>query len=157
MLQVNEDYISRNREQDIGVDLVRLDEAEADEMWSYVAKKSNQVWLWWVLDHNTNEPIAYVFGTREHAYLDDLRDILGLYFEIKTIYTDGNPAYLNITESTVIQGKRNTQKIEGRHTALRTWCSRLVRKGIRFSKTFQMHKIAVGLVINYWYFGRVLW
>ena len=111
----------------------------------------------WILDHNTNEPIAYVFGTREHAYLDNLRDILGLYFEIKTIYTDGNPAYLNITESTIIQGKRNTQKIEGRHTALRTWCSRLVRKGIRFSKTFQMHKIAVGLVINYWYFGRVVW
>ena len=51
MLQVNEDYISRNREKSIDVDLVRLDEAEADEMWSYVGKKSNQVWLWWILDH----------------------------------------------------------------------------------------------------------
>jgi len=29
-----------------------------------------------------------------------------------------------------------------------------VRKGIRFSKTEQMHKISVGLVINYWFFGR---
>jgi len=139
------------------VDLVRLDEAEADEMWSFVSNKENQVWLWWILDHNTNEPIAYTFGTKEHAYLDDLRDILGMYFAISTIYTDGNPAYLNITESEVVQGKRNTQKIEGRHVGLRTWCSRLVRKTLRFSKTFQMHSIAVGLVINYWYFGRALW
>jgi len=118
ILQVNEDFIRRNRVEGFEVDLVRLDEAEADEMWSFYGSKENQVWLWWILDHKTGEPIAYVFGTREHAYLDDLRDLLGSYFEIKTIYTDGNPAYQNITESTVIQGKRNTQKIEGKHTAL---------------------------------------
>ena len=154
---VNEPYIKRNREQGLEIDLVRLGEAEADEMWSFVGNKDNQVWLWWILDHNTNEPIAYTFGTKEHVYLDQLRDILGCYFEIKTIYTDGNQAYLNITESDVIQGKDNTQKIEGRHTGLRTWCSRLVRKSVRFSKTLQMHRIAVGLVINYWYFGNRFW
>ncbi|MDR1382463.1 MAG: IS1 family transposase, partial [Planctomycetaceae bacterium] len=49
--------------------------------------------------------------------------------------------------------KKNTQKIERNHLSLRTWCSRLVRKGIRFSKTELMHKIVVGLVINYWFFG----
>ena len=126
-------------------------------MWSFVGCKKNQVWLWWAIDHNTGEPIAYVFGTKEHAYLNDLRGVLGLHFDIKTIYADGNPAYLNITESKVVQGKRNTQRIENKHIGLRTWCSRLVRKGIRFSKTFQMHKIVVGLVINFWYFGNVLW
>ncbi len=35
-------------------------------------------------------------------------------------------------------------------------CSRLVRKGIRFSKTNQMHSIVVGLVINVCFFGRAL-
>ena len=101
--------------------------------------------------------MAYVFGTKEYAYLDELRDILGWYFDIKTIYVDGNPAYMSITESEVVQGKRNTQKIENKHISLRTWCSRLVRKGIRFSKTLQMHKIAVGLVINFWFFANKLW
>lgn len=126
-------------------------------MWSFVGKKSNQCWLWWVLDHNTGEPIAYTFGTREHANLDELRNILNLSFDIHTIYTDGNPAYLNITESKVVQGKRNTQRIENKLISLRTWCSRLVRKGIRFSKSFQMHRIAVGLVINFWFFARKVW
>ncbi len=34
------------------------------------------------------------------------------------------------------------------------FCSRLVRKGLRFSKTHQVHSIVVGLVINIWFFGR---
>jgi insertion element IS1 protein InsB len=71
--------------------------------------------------------LAYTFGTREHANLDQLRDIINPYFDIKTIYTNGNPAYQNITESQVIVGKRNTQKIENKHISLRTWSSRLVR------------------------------
>ena len=137
--------------------MVRVGEVEADEMWSFVGNKQTQVWLWWALDHKTNEPIAYVFGTKEHAYVDHLRDMLAVYCVIGTFYTDGNPAYLQITESDVVQGKRNTQKIEGRHTGLRTWCSRLVRKSIRFSKDYTMHTIVVGLVINYWYFGNVFW
>ncbi|MDR1985714.1 MAG: IS1 family transposase [Treponema sp.] len=50
--------------------------------------------------------------------------------------------------------KNNTQKIERKHLWLRR-CGRLVRKGIRFSKTEQMHKIVVGLIINVWFLGRV--
>jgi insertion element IS1 protein InsB len=128
-----------------------------DEMWSFVHDKSQQYWLWWVIDHKTGEPLAYTFGTKEHANLDQLRDIINPYFDIKTIYTDGNPAYQNITESQVIVGNRNTQKIENKHISLRTWSSRLVRKGIRFSKSHEMHRIVVGLIINFWLFGRKVW
>ncbi|MHC6203599.1 IS1 family transposase [Breznakiellaceae bacterium SP9] len=43
----------------------------------------------------------------------------------------------------------------GGQLSLRTWSTRLVRKGIRFSKSEQMHKIVIGLVINIRFFGRV--
>ena len=46
---------------------VRLEvafEAEIDEQWSYVGKKSNQRWLWYAVDHATNTVLAYVFGKR---------------------------------------------------------------------------------------------
>jgi IS1 family transposase len=128
-----------------------------DEMWSFVHDKSQQYWLWWVVDHKTGEPLAYVLGTREYAYLDELRDLLGIYFDIDTVYADGYQAYKNITESTVVASKKNTWRIEGLHTSLRTWCSRLVRKGIRFSKSHQMHRIVLGIIINFWFFGRQLW
>ncbi|WP_343383273.1 IS1 family transposase [Candidatus Bathycorpusculum sp.] len=73
------------------------------------------------------------------------------------VYCDNNSAYkMRITESVVDVGKRNTQRIERKHLSLRTWCSRLVRKGIRFSKSLVMHKIVVGLIINFWFFKRDL-
>ena len=69
--------------------MVRVDEVEADEMWSFCGNKKNQVWLWWALDHGTNEPMAYIFGTRERAYVNDLRDMLGVCCVINTFYVDG--------------------------------------------------------------------
>ena len=49
---------------------------EMDEMWSYYHDKSHQVWLWWAIDHNTGVPVAFVFGTREYKYLDELLELL---------------------------------------------------------------------------------
>jgi IS1 family transposase len=101
-------------------------------------------------------PIAYSFGTREHKCLDELCALLAP-FKIKIVYSDDNFAYKKrITQSVVITGKRNTQRIERKRLSLRTWCTKLVRKGIRFSKTHLMHRIVVGLVINFWFFGLQL-
>jgi len=38
--------MERNRDKTVDVILVRIAEVEADEMWSYVGNKKNQVWLW---------------------------------------------------------------------------------------------------------------
>jgi insertion element IS1 protein InsB len=128
-----------------------------DEMWSFVHDKSQQYWLWWAIDHNTGVPLAFCFGTREYKYLDELLILLAP-FNIQTVYTDDNPAYdSKITHSWLITGKTNTQRIERKHLSLRTWCSRLVRKGIRFSKRHDMHVIVIALIINFWFFCRVLW
>ena len=127
-----------------------------DEMWSFVHDKSQQYWLWWAVDHSTGTPLAYCFGTREHKHLDELRILLAP-FHITTIYADDNYAYKkHITESVVVTGKRNTRHIERNHLSLRTWCSRLVRKGIRFSKLHLMHRIVISLVINCRFWGRAL-
>ena len=150
-------YIESHRKSHIEIEFIPVEEAEMDEMWSFVHDKAHQCWLWWAIDHNTGEPLAYVLGTREYINLDRLLDQLD-YFDIDIVYCDNNYAYKSqITDSIVITGKRNTQKIERKHLSLRTWCSRLVRKGIRFSKKLQMHCIAVGLVINFWFFNRIPW
>jgi insertion element IS1 protein InsB len=126
-----------------------------DEMWSYYSNKSHQIWLWWAIDHNTGIVVAYWFGTRAHKNLDELLALLSP-LQIGQVYTDGNYAYYErFEEDTLVVTKKNTQKIERKHLSLRTWSARLVRKGIRFSKSKQMHKIAVGLIINIWFFGRV--
>ena len=126
---------------------------EVDEMWSFYGDKGQQLWLWWAMDHDSGEVIAYWFGSREHNNLDELKALLSP-LNIEKVYSDGNDAYVErFSAKVLVVSKKNTQKIERKHLSLRTWCSRLVRKGIRFSKTEQMHKIAVGLVMNVWFFG----
>jgi IS1 family transposase/transposase-like protein len=153
---VNQTYLENLNNQNIIIEIVSAIEAEMDEMWSFVHDKSQQYWLWWAIDHNTGKALAFCFGTREHKYLDELLALLAP-FGIEKVYADDNPAYKSrIDEENLVTGKRNTQKIERKHLSLRTWCSRLVRKGIRFSKKHDMHKIVVALIINFWFFNRVL-
>jgi insertion element IS1 protein InsB len=146
---INKEYFAKHTN---GLSPLKI-RIEMDEMWSFYGDKGHQLWLWWAIDHDTGEAIAYWFGTREHGNLDKLKTLLAP-LKIEKVYTDGNDAYVvRFPAKVLVVSKKNTQKIERKHLSLRTWCSRLVRKGIRFSKTEQMHKIAVGLVIKVWFFG----
>jgi IS1 family transposase/transposase-like protein len=154
---INYDYLDSRRNGDITVEVVPVNEVEMDEMWSFAGDKRHQYWLWWAIDHVTGEPLAFHFGTREYENPDELLALLRP-FDIKAVYSDNNFAYQSrVSNSEVVTGKENTQKIERKHLSLRTWCSRLVRKGIRFSKDHRMHKIVVALVINFWFFQRIIW
>ena len=53
-------------------------------------------------------------------------------------------------------GKENTQKIESKHSNLRTRIKRLVRRTLCFSKTEHMHDLVIGLFINRYEFGQPL-
>ena len=125
-----------------------------DEMWSFYHDKKHQIWLWWAVEHDTNIPLAYTFGTREHKYLDKLLDLLKP-FPIRTVYADNNFAYENkIKDKVLIRGKKNTQKIERNHLTLRTRLKRLARKTICFSKDKDIHQSVIGTFINIYFFGR---
>lgn len=125
-----------------------------DEMWSFYHDKKHQIWLWWAVEHKTNIPLAYTFGTREHKYLDKLLDLLKP-FPIRTVYADNNFAYENkIKDKVLIRGKKNTQKIERNHLTLRTRLKRLARKTICFSKDKDIHQSVIGTFINIYFFGR---
>ena len=127
-----------------------------DEMWSFYHDKKHQIWLWWAVDHETNIPLAYTFGTREHKYLDKLLELLKP-FNIGTVYADNNFAYESrITDKTLINGKKNTQKIERNHLTLRTRIKRLSRRTICFSKDKDIHESVIGTFINIFSLNVVL-
>lgn len=125
-------------------------------MWSFYHDKKHQIWLWWAVDHATNVPLAYTFGTREHRYLDELLDLLSS-FNIGKVYSDDNYAYHDKISADILEtGKRNTQQIERQHLTLRTRIKRLCRKSICFSKSEIIHKAVIGTFINTFFFGRKL-
>ena len=128
--------------------------AEMDEMWSYVSKKKNQSWLWWAVDHDTNTPLAFVFGARTDDILCELLVLLEQH-NIDKVYTDNNFAYSRIIPSEVhFIGKRNTQRIERNHLTLRTRLKRLARRTICFSKDNEIHQAVIGTFINREFFDK---
>ena len=131
----------------------RCEEAELDEMWSFVHDKGNQRWLWHAIDHKTGKVLAYVFGRRKNVVFKKLKALLEP-FGIRHYYTDDWAAYSRyLDEAKHHIGKRNTQKIERKHLTLRTRIKRLARKTICFSKLEKMHDIVIGLFINRYEFG----
>jgi insertion element IS1 protein InsB len=134
--------------------VIRLtDEAEVDEMWSFIGRKQDQRWLWHAIDHRSGKVLAYVFGRRQDDVFLKLKELLEP-FGITTYYTDYWGAYTRHIDADEHEpGKRNTQKIERKHLTLRTRIKRLARKTICFSKTIQMHDIVIGLFVNRYEFG----
>jgi insertion element IS1 protein InsB len=137
----------------VDVVISRVEDAEVDEMWSYVGKKQEQRWLWHAIDHWSGKVLAYVFGRRKDEVFLKLKALLAP-FGITRYHTDDWGAYtrhLDADEHT--PGKRNTQKIERKHLTLRTRIKRLTRKTICFSKSIEMHDIVIGLFVNRYEFG----
>jgi insertion element IS1 protein InsB len=150
---VNRPLIAGLATSQVEVVLQRVDAAEVDEMWSFVAKKTEPRWLWRALDHRTGKVLAYVFGRRKDEVFGKLKKLLEP-FGITRYYTDDWGAYQrNLAPEVHCPGKRNTQQIERKHLTLRTRIKRLVRKTICFSKSIQMHDIVIGLFINRYEFG----
>lgn len=128
-------------------------EAEVDEMWSFVQSKTQQRWLWWAINHNTGQVLAYVLAERKDEAFVALKALLEP-FGITQFYSDGWGAYeRHIASGFHTVGKRNTQKIERKHLTLRTRIKRLARKTICFSKSIVMHDVVIGLFINRVAFG----
>jgi insertion element IS1 protein InsB len=130
-----------------------IEEAECDELWSFVGSKAHQRWLWYAIDQATGKILAYVLGNRKDEAFIKLKALLEP-FGITRFYTDDWGAYERHLESeNHIIGKENTQKIERKNLTLRTRIKRLVRKTICFSKKILMHDIIIGLFINRYEFA----
>jgi IS1 family transposase len=151
---VNQALLSRLNPDDITAVVQRVEEAEVDEMWSYVGNKDEQRWLWHAIDHATGVVLAYVFGRRKDEVFLALKQLLEP-FGITRYYTDHLGAYQRHLEPDVhCPSKRYTQQIERKHLTLRTRIKRLARKTICFSKSAQMHDIVIGLLVNRYEFAR---
>ncbi|PKK35981.1 hypothetical protein BWI96_13170 [Siphonobacter sp. SORGH_AS_0500] len=123
-------------------------------MWSYVEKKKNPRWLWWVEDAITGKIVAFVFGRRTNA---TFRRLLALLEQAKIRthqwVTDAWWAYLDcLDQSKRIQDKSLMQSLERKHLTLRSRIKRLARKTIDFSKSQIMHDTVIGLFINRFFF-----
>ena len=134
--------------------VIRLaEEAEVEELWSYIKGKKEPRWLWHAIEHRSGKVLAYVFGRRKDEVFLKLKALLEP-FGIPTYLTGSWGAYMRHLDAAEHQpGKRHTQKIERKHLTLGTRIKRLARKTICFSKSIQMHDMVIGLFVNRYEFG----
>jgi insertion element IS1 protein InsB len=134
----------------------QVEEAEVDEMWSFVEKKSQQRWLWHAIDHRTGVVLAYMLGTHQDDVFLQLKTFLAP-FGIRHFYTDGAELYnRHLEPEQHIVGKTQTQNIERKHLTFRTRLKRCMRKTICFSKSILLHAIVIGLFVNRYEFGMLV-
>ena len=84
MSQVNYSALELAKSSD-AVELVCYVDAEMDEMWSYVQKKSEPRWLWYAIDHNSSKVLAYVLGRRKDKVFQNLKSLLTLVLDKRVV------------------------------------------------------------------------
>jgi insertion element IS1 protein InsB len=144
------------RPDDVAVSIGRIEDAEMDEMWSFVGNKQEPRWLWHAIDHQTGKVLASVFGRRSDEVFLQLKARLEP-FGLTRCFTDHWGAYpRHLAPETPIPGKRHTQQIERKHLTLRIRIKRRMRKSIGFSTSIELHDIVSGLFVNRYEFGLLV-
>ena len=123
------------------VKLLRL-QAEADEMWSFVARRQNKQWVWIAIDVETRQVIAFYVGDRSRKSARKLWDRIPLvYHQQANFDTDDWEAYKGVIPTSqhrvCAKGSGRTNIIERFNCTLRQRVSRL---SVQFST---MHVISL--------------
>jgi len=74
-VEVNEPLIEKLNPSSVAI-VQRIEEAEVDEMWSFVGSKKCQRWLWQAIDHESGTILAYGLSDHKDDAFKQLKDML---------------------------------------------------------------------------------
>jgi IS1 family transposase len=130
------------------------DVLELDEVWSFVLKKSQQVWIWLALCRRTRQIVAWMPGPRDHITLRQLWDRIPASYKAATCFTDFWESYAQVIPQeqhrSCAKQEGETNHIERFNLTLRQSVARLVRKTLSFSKQHLWHYRAIRNFLVYY-------
>lgn len=119
------------------------DTLELDEVWSYVLRKNDQVWIWLALCRRTRQIVAWMPGKRDHITLRQLWEKIPDSYKAGTCFTDFWSSYSKVIPQeqhhAASKQEGETNHIERFNCTLRQSVPRLVRKTLSFSKRHLWH------------------
>ncbi len=125
---------------------------ELDELWSFVAKKSNQSWIWIALCRQTRQVVAYAIGDRSERTCRRLWETIPPAYRVGHCFMDFWVAYQAVipAEQYSAVGKETgeTAHVERWNNTLRQRLARFVRKTLSFSKSLLMHEACLHLFLH---------
>jgi len=121
---------------------------QLDELWSFVGNKKNKQWIWLALNPLNRQIVGFYIGKRNKEAAAQFMETIPLYFrENACFFTDYFSSYPCVIEEDrhfpVGKDSGLTSYIERFNNTLRQRVSRLVRKGLSFSKSIDNHIKAI--------------
>lgn len=127
------------------------DTLELDELWSFVARRQNQRWLWAALCRRTRQIVAFAIGNRRASTCRRLWVGIPEAYRCCHSYSDFWEAYRAVfpkqTHRSVGKAAGQTNHLERWNNTLRQSNARYVRKTLSFSKSDFYHEIVTRLFI----------
>jgi len=127
------------------------DTLELDELWSFVAHRQNQRWLWAALCRRTRQIVAFVIGNRREQTCRKLWEQIPEAYRRCHSFSDFWEAYRTVfpqeTHRSVGKATGQTNHIERWNNTLRQSNARYVRKTLSFSKSDLYHEIVTRFFI----------
>ncbi|MBC6480315.1 MAG: IS1 family transposase [Hormoscilla sp. GM7CHS1pb] len=123
--------------------------AEIDELHTYVNEKKNKKWLWTVVNHFKPGIITWVLGDRSAETFKPMWDIRKCW-QCFLYVTDGWPVYpMFIEYIDHIVSKTYMTRVECENCRLRHYLARLKRKTLCYSKSEEMLRLSIKLLLHY--------
>lgn len=130
--------------------------AELDELQTYIGRKTDKIWIWTAINHLAPGIIAIEIGDRSGQTFDKLWQRIKIW-DSRKYFTDGYciyAIYIPVKKHQVLP-KTQLTRVEGENTRLRHYLARLHRSTLCYSKSIQMLKYSVRLLMHYLRFKRV--
>ena len=122
---------------------------ELDEMWHFLGKKEQKLWIWKAYCRESKQLVAFECGDRDFATLVRLVSKLKGY-RVKIFYTDNFGPYQKlIPEDMLVQSKSKTVSIEQNNGRQRHWLAAFRRRSIVVSKSLRILESTLALFAFY--------
>ena len=122
---------------------VKLIDCQADEMWSFVAKRKNVKYIWIALHTATRQVIAFHVGDRSRESAKKLWEKIPDWLKKMCLFhTDDWDSYKTVLPEEsheYSKQKKYTNHLERLNNTIRQRVSRLVRETLSFSKRLENH------------------
>ena len=123
--------------------------AELDELQTFIGSKKNKFWLWTAVNHKAPGIIAWVLGDRSAQTFAQLWKIVRGWKSFWYV-TDGYVVYsMFIDDISHFVSKTYMTRVEGENTRIRHYLARLHRRTLCYSKSVEMLKASVRLLLYY--------
>jgi insertion element IS1 protein InsB len=133
---------------------------ELDELWSFVSKSANQVWIWIALCRKTRQVVARAIGDRSEKTCQELWNAIPDEYRQGHCFADFWQAYQAVIpeEQLTPVGKQTgeTAHVERWNGTLRQRLGRFVRKTLSFSKIMPMHVLCLDLFLHRYNLDRAI-